>query len=135
MGLDGSIEWAADTTETSGISSLHSNEAKPGIPAGRRDRVLVLAPHPDDEVLATGGLIQQASRGGFAEPDLDADPGGSGGEATCDCATSPASIPRREPGVGRQAVSNFSYNWLSPYQKHQSMAGSAAGWQATGSSL
>nr|MBP6330775.1 PIG-L family deacetylase [Dokdonella sp.] len=30
------------------------------------DRVLVLAPHPDDEVLATGGLIQQALAAGAA---------------------------------------------------------------------
>jgi len=31
-----------------------------------RDRVLVIAPHPDDESLATGGLIQRATQAGAA---------------------------------------------------------------------
>src|SRR6478672_1921631 len=29
------------------------------------DRILVLAPHPDDEVLGTGGVLQEAARRGL----------------------------------------------------------------------
>ena len=39
---------------------------KPSLEFLPDDRVLVLAPHPDDEVLATGGLIQQALAAGAA---------------------------------------------------------------------
>jgi LmbE family N-acetylglucosaminyl deacetylase len=34
--------------------------ARPALTLAGDDRILVLAPHPDDEILATGGLIQQA---------------------------------------------------------------------------
>jgi LmbE family N-acetylglucosaminyl deacetylase len=37
----------------------------PEMPLNRKDRLLVLAPHPDDESLATGGLIQRAARLGL----------------------------------------------------------------------
>ncbi|MDE1886478.1 MAG: PIG-L family deacetylase, partial [Xanthomonadaceae bacterium] len=30
------------------------------------DRILIVAPHPDDESIATGGLIQAARAGGAA---------------------------------------------------------------------
>ena len=33
---------------------------RPELTLADNDRILVLAPHPDDEVLATGGLVQQA---------------------------------------------------------------------------
>jgi hypothetical protein len=35
------------------------------MPLNGKDRLLVLAPHPDDESLATGGLIQRATRQGL----------------------------------------------------------------------
>lgn len=37
-----------------------AGEAPPGLELGAGDRLLVLAPHPDDEVLSSGGLIQHA---------------------------------------------------------------------------
>jgi LmbE family N-acetylglucosaminyl deacetylase len=35
------------------------------LPLGDADRILVLAPHPDDEVLGTGGVLQEAARRGL----------------------------------------------------------------------
>ena len=32
----------------------------------RKDRLLILAPHPDDEALATGGLLQRSAEAGAA---------------------------------------------------------------------
>lgn len=37
-----------------------SPPARPALTLEQNDRILVLAPHPDDEILATGGLMQQA---------------------------------------------------------------------------
>lgn len=37
-----------------------AGEAPPGLELGANDRLLILAPHPDDEVLSSGGLIQHA---------------------------------------------------------------------------
>ena len=31
-------------------------------PFTARDRIVIVAPHPDDEVLGAGGVIQQASK-------------------------------------------------------------------------
>ncbi len=36
----------------------------PSLPSSAQDRLLVFAPHPDDETIATGGLIQSALRAG-----------------------------------------------------------------------
>ena len=37
----------------------------PAVTLSATDRILVLAPHPDDEVIATGGIIQQALKQGL----------------------------------------------------------------------
>lgn len=38
--------------------------AAPGLGLGKDDRVLVIAPHPDDETVAAGGLVHQLTAGG-----------------------------------------------------------------------
>ncbi|MFA5393596.1 MAG: PIG-L family deacetylase [Candidatus Ratteibacteria bacterium] len=39
--------------------------ALPDLPAiGKKDRIMILAPHPDDEILGTGGVIQKAREAG-----------------------------------------------------------------------
>src|SRR6202008_2455796 len=48
------------------VRALGARTAPPeppaGIQIGPRDRLLVLAPHPDDETLGTGGLLSRAAR-------------------------------------------------------------------------
>ena len=36
------------------------------LPSSAQDRLLVVAPHPDDETIAAGGLIQSALHAGAA---------------------------------------------------------------------
>lgn len=44
------------------VLSCAEQPAMPPVRLSPTDRILVLAPHPDDEVIATGGIIQQALR-------------------------------------------------------------------------
>ena len=48
---------------------IHSSRAEqpawPPLALSPNDRIMILAPHPDDEVIATGGLIQQALKQGL----------------------------------------------------------------------
>lgn len=44
----------------SGSGTFHASAALPPLRLGDDDRLLILAPHPDDETLAAGGLIQEA---------------------------------------------------------------------------
>ena len=46
-------------------AALASPPARPELTLANDDRILILAPHPDDEILATGGLIQQAIASGL----------------------------------------------------------------------
>lgn len=49
-----------------GMDAARRPEAGRGIHIGAADRVMVIAPHPDDESLATGGLLQAARWAGAA---------------------------------------------------------------------
>ena len=42
------------------VTSFAESPATPKVEFSPTDRIMVLAPHPDDEVIATGGIIQQA---------------------------------------------------------------------------
>ena len=48
---------------------VHSSRAEqpawPPLTLSPDDRIMILAPHPDDEVIATGGIIQQALKQGL----------------------------------------------------------------------
>jgi LmbE family N-acetylglucosaminyl deacetylase len=47
-------------------SSRAEQPAWPPLAFSPNDRILIFAPHPDDEVIATGGIIQQALKQGLA---------------------------------------------------------------------
>jgi len=47
------------------VLSRAEQPAMPPVQFSPTDRILVLAPHPDDEVIATGGIIQQALKQGL----------------------------------------------------------------------
>ncbi|TAN39203.1 MAG: PIG-L family deacetylase [Verrucomicrobia bacterium] len=59
-----SLWWLVVSLFLLGTAASHAgatnNPALPSVTWRADDRVLILAPHPDDEVLACGGLIQQA---------------------------------------------------------------------------
>ncbi len=57
------IAWRY-TTRVVGIPTVPAKESK--IAIGKDDRLLIIAPHPDDETLGPGGLVQQATAAGAA---------------------------------------------------------------------
>jgi LmbE family N-acetylglucosaminyl deacetylase len=52
------------TSSPARLGQVHAGEIDPLPPFSAHDRILIFAPHPDDEALATGGLIQRAVAAG-----------------------------------------------------------------------
>ena len=64
-GCSGQLPGDIPLAQAPGAAATVAPKARPELTLKTDDRILVLAPHPDDETLASGGLIQQAQARGL----------------------------------------------------------------------
>jgi LmbE family N-acetylglucosaminyl deacetylase len=64
-GCSGQLPGDIPLAQAPGAAATVAPKARPELTLKTDDRILMLAPHPDDETLASGGLIQQAQARGL----------------------------------------------------------------------